>query len=147
MRLLRIIAPYLFVAIAAIAVFVAGAYSGFRFASDVIYAPELGQDVVASLADRTRALSLLDSNDPEGAHASLVLAQDGDLLLLDGLSPYLRKETAVATCNLFRRIAKLRADNPARYPKLAKGFPPDPTIAESINRALNSPQACARSAG
>jgi hypothetical protein len=140
-RYLKIALPYVGAVLGAIAIFAAGAYSGAWFTGRVLTAP-LGQRDLAQLADRHALLHSLDAGHVEDARTLLILEEDGDLMSLDMLSPYLSDDLAKSTCRIMQVVAKRRADNAAMYAKTEASS--DPEVRNFVAAALQHPAACGR---
>jgi hypothetical protein len=138
-RLLKLILPYAIGVLGTIAIFVAGAYSSAWFAGKVL-APRLGLEDVSQLSVDHVLLTSLDAGRVDEARSLLILEEDGKVMSLDMLAPYLPDDLAKSTCRIMQKIAQQRAGNAAKYSGTGH---PDPEIRQSVATSLQNPAACA----
>ena len=91
----------------------------------------------------------LDAGNAEQARSLLILREDGHLLAVDSVSPYMSDELAKSTCRIMRKVARQRADNAGKYAEAAFFDSPETgkMVTESskmVSAALQGPAACLR---
>lgn len=141
MRLFKILLPYALVAMGAIAAFAAGAYSSAYFAG-MIFNHRLGEQELAQLASDHIVLQLLDSGNANQARALLVLREDGQILGLHALAPYLPDPSALSACRLLRAVATHRIAHPVNANQT--GAQESADVRNMVAAVLRNPVACRR---
>ena len=140
-QILKSALPFALAAIAAIAIFFAGAYSSAYFTGRVL-PPRWGLQDVAELATYHALLHSLDAGNVEDARALLILQEDGHLMSVDMLVPYLPDDLAKSTCRIMQKVAQQRADNAGKY--AATEATSDPEVRRIVAASLRNPTACRR---
>lgn len=111
MRFFKLVLPYVLVAVGAIAAFAAGAYACSYFAG-MFFNPRVGERNVARLAEDHIILQFLDTGDVNQARAFLVSAENGRILAINSVAPYLSDQQALSACRLLRAVANFRIAHP-----------------------------------
>jgi hypothetical protein len=140
-RLLKIMIPYVCTVAGAVAVFTAGAYAAAWFTGRVL-TPQFGMHELAELAEDHALLRSLDAGNVDEARTLLIMHEDGNLMSLDMLAPYLPDDMAKSTCRIMQKVAKQRADNAAKYSPTESSS--DAEIRQTVAASLQNPAACGR---
>jgi hypothetical protein len=140
-RLLKIMIPYVVAVLGAVAIFVAGAFAAFWFTGRVL-SPRWGAQELSELIQDHSVVSYLDAGNVEDARRFLIMREDGNLMSLDILGPYLPDDLAKTTCRVMQKVAKQRADNAAKYSATESAT--DPEVRQTVAASLQNPAACAR---
>jgi len=61
----------------------------------------------------------LDKGEAEKARQYLIFNQDEAILGINGIAPFADKQAYETACNVMRRIAKHRKENPSKYAEYA----------------------------
>lgn len=138
-RLLKIMIPYAVAVLAAVAIFAAGAYTAVWFTGRVL-TPQFGLKEVAELATNHALLHSLDAGNADEARSLLIMEEDGHLISLDMLAPYLPDDLTKSACRIMQKVAKQRADNAAKYSATESAS--DPGVRQMVAAALAKPAAC-----
>ncbi|MBS0577786.1 MAG: hypothetical protein JSR36_00835 [Proteobacteria bacterium] len=139
--LLKKLLPVALAVIAAIAIFFAGAYSSARSTGKILTS-QLGLRDLNDLTTTHTVLRELDAGRAESARGLLILQEDGHLMSLEMLAPYLSDDMARSACKIMRDVAKRRADNAAGYAPSESTS--DPEVRRIVAATLENPAACTR---
>lgn len=112
--MIKKILPYVLVPLAAIAIFVGGLWTGVMFFSQ-IKSTSLLQDYMLRSVDDTIFLNYLDEGKIEQARQMLLLEQDNAIITIHGLMGFANKQEYITGCNILKRIARYRKENPSLY--------------------------------
>ena len=113
-RLLKLILPYAFAVVGAIAIFFAGAYSSSYFTGRIL-TPRLGLQDVAELATDQALLTSLDANKVESARALLIMQEDGHLVTVDMMASYYPDDLAKSACRMRPGITPMNRRRLSRF--------------------------------
>jgi len=139
--MLKLMIPYVVAVLAAIAIFVAGAWAASWFMGRAL-APELGLRNVSDLVTDYALLYSLDADKVDKARALLVVQEDMHVMSIDMDAPYFSDDLAKSACRIMQKVAKQRADNAAKYSPTESTS--DPDVRRIVAAALRNPAACTR---
>ena len=140
-RLLKIMIPYVVAVLGAVGIFAAGAYAAIWYTGKVL-TPRWGAQELSEFITEHSLLRSLDAGNVDEARNLLILEENGHLISLDMLSPYLADDLAKTTCRVMQKVAKQRADNAAKYSTTEPAT--DPEVRQTVAAALQNPAACSR---
>lgn len=106
--------PYLGTTLLAVLIYVLGFYTGNRFFSRTT----LHEKFIGSI-ETIIVLNHLDKGEAEKARQYLIFNQDEAILSMNSLAQCADKQTYETACNIMRRIAKHRKENPSKYAEYA----------------------------
>jgi len=141
-RLLKVMIPYAVAVLAALAIFVAGAFLTGWFTGRVLN-PRFALQDTAKLAVDRALLQSLDAGKVDEARSLLILQEDGHIMFLDMMAPYLPEDQAKSICRIMQKIAKHRSENTAKYSATEASSSPE--VSRSVAASLQNPAACRQS--
>lgn len=139
--MLKRMVPYAIAVLTALAIFVAGAYLAAWFTGRLL-TPQFGLQDTSDLATESVLLETLDAGKVDEARSLLILQEDGHIMSLDMIAPYLPDDRTKAVCRIMQKIAKHRAENATKYS--AAETPAGPEVSKSVAASLQHPAACLR---
>jgi hypothetical protein len=139
MRFVKLVLPYVLGAVGAVVAFGAGAYTSFHFAG-MFLNPQLGRRDIARLAEDHIILQYLDSGSVDQARAFLVSMENGRVLAINAVSPYLSDQEALSACRLLRAVGNFRIAHPTGAGSGAS--PGSANVDNMVSETLRNPVAC-----
>lgn len=139
MRFFKFVLPYLLVAVGAIVIFGAGVYASSRFVG-MMFNPRLGERDVARLAEDHVILQFLDTGSVDQARALVVSTENGRILAINSVSPYLSDPQALSACRLLRAVATFRTAHPTGGGH--EGSQGSAGVDNMVSEILRNPVAC-----